>query len=248
MKNKLKFHSRFQFVLGMFYYFASLFFAAVVYQTIAKKTNLPLLSNGLETMRDNAIKFWDWLGERFARLLNIEKWCKQVWDFIVKHVWENIRIFLESFSEVGEPIWQFLFSWGYFFVGFARAHSIFFSYLGSGIIIFTVGYFTYDYWTKQRLLYLAVSMPVGLIGVTTAYPSIISQIFPRTSEFLEKQYEKPTREYFTGFRKDELHKMLVDKGLRTTGLKTKEDLIQALLSQSNTRKTPVIFFRHCGQD
>src|SRR3989344_3850883 len=102
------------------------FVVLVLYQTLAKKVGWHLPSNGLVIIRDYTILFWKKLGMFVGSLLNLKLWA----DFIHDHIWTNIRPFFESIIELVKPLWQILFSCGYFFVGFARTHYVIFSNLG----------------------------------------------------------------------------------------------------------------------
>jgi len=191
------------------------FLALVLYQTIAKKFNLPLLSNGLNILLNKAIAFWQRLGVLASKWLNIYDWLdnlktllenlwrflkdylwrflKDIWQFILDHVWNNIRPFLESIAEIVSPIWKLIFSPIYFFVGFAKNHYVFFSYLGCGILIAIIAYFTKSYWSKIHInpKYVVLALITIVIGVILAYPTIMPQLFPRTAKFMEDMTRNP---------------------------------------------------------
>ena len=182
-----------------FYTVLLVFLAVVVYQTIAKKLRLPLLSNGLDWAKDRAVGFFTWFGEAAGRWLNIYHWLKNIinfleevllfikdhvidfleklgkmicdvfdgmWRFIVDHMWGNIKPFFESVAEIVSPVWKLMFSWGYFFVGFAKTRYIFFSYLGGSVVFGSTAYFTQSYWlplvvTIHHQFILAILLACG---------------------------------------------------------------------------------------
>lgn len=186
------------------------FLALVVYQTFAKKVGLPLVSNGLENARDVAVQFWDWLGLTVGKLLNIMEWWDtiykflesiwnfvkdlwnvaerfflEIWRLIKTHIWGNIRPLVDSVEEIGRPLWQLLFSWGYFFVGLSRTHYIVFSWLGGS----TALALTYGYWGHllyEWFFWVVTSAVAGFAGILIAFPGILPDMFPRVTKFFAK--------------------------------------------------------------
>lgn len=221
----------------MFYYVFLVFFTLVLYQTVAKKMHWSLPSNGIKYVRDLAVSFWDWFGLFVGRCLNIRRWFKYLEKWLC-HIWENIRPFFESIVEVGKPTWQLLFSWSYFFVGFARTHYIFFSWIGGSAAMGVIGYFTRDYWLwmlKNWILYTVSVVALGLFGILTSFPGILFDMFPRTIAFFETQPEPEvtvqgniyTRAMLLKLRNNDLRSLLDCMGKYHNRLKTKGELVDA---------------------
>lgn len=170
------------------------FLSLVLYQMVAKKYNFPLISNGLTYLRDTSTTTFEWLGEVFGKLTNIYEWysmcatyIRQVWNF-AKRIWVDVWNFInyfftpffESVEEVGRPLYQFLFSWGYFFVGFANTPFLILSYLGLGVLVMVFGYsmiplvLTYS-------MELAITSCTIFVGLFIAFPNILPKMFPTLS-------------------------------------------------------------------
>ena len=182
-----------------YYTYALAFLAIVLYQTVAKKYGLPLVSNGLITIKNNSVYFFEKAGYLVGKLLNIWDWINRLqtlfedlWRFVREHIWANIRPFFESILEIVQPVWQLLFSWVYFFVGFAKTHYIGFSYLGGAIVVGGAGYYTQSYWQPYCQMCIArwswycptAALVVAVVGVLTAYPKILPDLFPTVHRVL----------------------------------------------------------------
>jgi hypothetical protein len=171
------------------------FLSIVLLQTIAKKFNLPTPANGLKMLRDIATSLFEALGTFVGKCLNIYDWVDRlrnlfdnIWRFIREYIWEQIRPFFESIVEIVQPLWQLLFSWAYFFVGFAKTHYVFFSYLGGGLVITGVGYYfgndMLDLIARFVLWrYLISAVVAAGVGTLVAYPDIFPKLFPNTKKF-----------------------------------------------------------------
>jgi hypothetical protein len=230
----------------MYLYLILTFLALVTYQTIAKKQQLPLISNGLIRVKDNAIIFFEWLGEIAGKWLNVYDWItkffRRLWELVEK-LWDGIRPFFESMLEILQPLWQLLFSWVYFFVGFAKSHYLIFSYIGGGIVLGGL-----IWWFQIPILQIIMSkyfvtttcVTLGAIGI--AYPNILPQLFPRCTEIWREIRTTPpernvdiegvihTYNTLMLFRAEELRELLRDRQLSDRG--TKPELANRLLDMN----------------
>lgn len=80
-----------------------------------------------------------------------------------------------------QPVCQILFSWVYFFVGFAKTHYVIFSYIGGGIILggfVTLVYFPNVQFFIENKEYMIFGCISVTIGAAIAYPDIFPKIFP----------------------------------------------------------------------
>lgn len=185
------------------------FVTLIIYQTIAKKFQLPVPSNGLEYVKDRAIEFFEWTGYTVSKMLNIMEFIEfftdiltKIWDFIVDHVWSHIRPVVESVTEIVSPLWKLFFSWGYFFIGFAKVNFVLLSYIGGGCVVSVVMYFTHPYWHVIYYSYggeIIIISIVMFVGLIIAFPNILCEIFTpittQTNSFISSL--KPVEESIT---------------------------------------------------
>jgi hypothetical protein len=238
---------------------------------MAKKMGLPLASTGLIYVKNKAISFFDWLGTVAGHYLNVYEWVKKletffqniwrfikdavqkikdfverVWRFIVDHIWDNIRPFIESVVEIVQPAWQLMFSWSYFFVGFAKTHYVVFSYVGGGLIVTGVSYFigcqTIIEFVTWR--YLITALVATGVGVLIAFPDILPQMFPNAKKNMEAINRAMDEEHVivNGFRHNtrdlrtwtliQLTELLEDAGLDAVGLPRRKEAYIRRLTQN----------------
>lgn len=173
------------------YIIPGIFFILSVAQTVSKKYNWALPSEKIIMVNNVATEYFEWIGYQVGRYINIMEWLDMLWEFIRGYIWEILRPFFESIFEILQPLWQLLFSWVYFFVGFAKNRSVIFSYLGVIIIFWgLVGVARRKEWVTietydeiRRIVYIyRINIPVVLaacfIGTLIAYPNILPKLFP----------------------------------------------------------------------
>jgi hypothetical protein len=178
---------------------AIIFGILIVVQIVCKQAGLPTPSRGLAILRDLSIHAFSAIGEFLGRWLNIHylienvlHYLRQIWDFIKEHVWKLLKPVVEAIDDVTRPMIQLIFSPIYFFVGFAKSHYLFFSYVGFGLLISClIWYFNIDlkrwgdwFVHPNFVPFSTVSLSVCIIGTLYAYPHILPDLFPRIYQLL----------------------------------------------------------------
>lgn len=170
------------------------FFGLVLYQTVAKKTELPLISDGLVAVQDICTGIWENLGIFMGKCLNIV----ELWDFfkmymILLRIWDNIKPFFESILEITVPVLRIVYSWMYFFIGFSKAKYVIFSYIGGTVVVTILGYYTREYWMPLQTQYgeiiIVCIFPI-FIGACVVYWNEISTMSSNIIEISRKRTER----------------------------------------------------------
>ena len=260
----------------MFQLLGLVFTGLILWQTAAKKLEMPLPSRGLEVLKEHAVAMFEELGVLVSNCLNLyrlfenirrflrEIWrifispllrmlrrilrrLRRIWRFIVDHIWGNIKPFFDSCREIAVPAWKLLFSWGYFFVGFAQTHYLIFSYIGGAIVLGSTAYFSHSMGIfistpDVDARYVVAVVVAATIGLTIAYPGILLRIFPsieRCGDAVYDVLDPPTNFRLNGqmysmdqllrMRLSELTELLHQVGSNTDGLpRRKTDYIDRL--------------------
>lgn len=227
------------------------FFGVVLYQTIAKKTNLPLVSDGLEYIQGLCTSAWEFLGRFVGKCLNFAEWYEffhvylvKIWDFILEHVWEYIRPFFESIWEIFEPLLKIVFSWVHFLIGFSQVKYEVLSYMGGISVLLLVYFYDEKYWLAIAQKYdnhyiesYVFLMILIVLGACVVYREKLHQIFPNIHKFMEEEKHRHQR----GRRRNELYSLKkeylldilngYDPDIGLTMRNTKYDIIDAIIME-----------------
>jgi hypothetical protein len=178
----LDFNMAFMFISSAF----GLFGLLVVWQAVGNKYGGLKPSTFLVHIRDCLTSAFEWIGYQFGYWFNLYEW----WIFFR----EWMRPIFDAMQDIVEPFGQIMFSWVYFFVGFAKNHMIAFAVLGSilpiGLLLFYFQSFFLQLATTvtEEVLKLCITLAIviSLIGIQIFYPSIWPKLFPRLFSFIQE--------------------------------------------------------------
>lgn len=131
----------------------------VTLQMIANYYDLPRPSAGIVWMKNKLAWGFERIGYWVGYYVNLHEWILWIRN-ILSDLWEFIRRLRNSITDaivqIFDPLFDLLFSWSHFFVGFARNNYIIFSVIGLGLVLCVVlgilgGYFNIFIIFKQEL-------------------------------------------------------------------------------------------------